>query len=90
MAYEVESGKAPKGGEGNLKPDPEGGTASVACEGDPIKSGYHTIDASGMSTTNKRKLLQESESNKASRVELNKLQRKSYKCLKRPEQIIAM
>ena len=49
-ACEGESGQAPEESEGNLKPDPEGGTASVAREGDPTKLEYLTFDPSGMST----------------------------------------
>ena len=40
LDFEGESGQAPGTNEGNLKPDPEGGTTSVACEGEPTKSGY--------------------------------------------------
>ena len=65
LACEGESGQAPGGSEGNLKPDPEVGTTSVVCKGDPTKSGYLNFDPIGMSTINWRKLDQESESNKA-------------------------
>ena len=53
-----ESGQAPEGSEGNLKPDPEGGTASVHCEGDPTKSVYISFDPIRISTINSRKLNQ--------------------------------
>ena len=43
LSCEGESGQAFEGSEGNLKPDTEGGTASVAREGDPTKSGYLTF-----------------------------------------------
>ena len=52
LACEGESGQAPDDSEGNLKPDPEGGTESVAREGDTTKSEFLTYDPSGMSTIN--------------------------------------
>ena len=47
---EVEPGQASGGSEGNLKPDPEGGTASVAREGEPTKSVYLTFDPTAFAT----------------------------------------
>ena len=44
----------PEGGGGNLVEDPEGGTASVASDGEPTKSGYLTFDPVEMSTINWR------------------------------------
>ena len=52
---------------------PERGTASVAREGEPTKSGNLTFEPGGMSTINWRTLDQESYSNKASRGETNKI-----------------
>ena len=45
---------------------PECGTPSVACEGEPTKSGYLNFDPGEMSTINWRKLYQESDSNRDS------------------------
>ena len=56
LAFERELVQAPEGSEGNLKPDPEGGNASVACEGEPTKSVYLTFDPSGISKIKWRKL----------------------------------
>ena len=67
LACEVESGQAPGGSEGNFKPDPKGGSVSVAREGEPTKSGCLNFDPSGISTIRSRKLDRESESNNASR-----------------------
>ena len=36
----------------NYGQDPEGGTTSVAREGDPTKAGYLTFDPGGISTMN--------------------------------------
>ena len=58
LAFKDKSGQAPEGSEGNLKPDPEGGTASVHCEGDPTKSVYISFDPIRISTINLRKLNQ--------------------------------
>ena len=44
----------PEGGGRKFGPDPERGTASVACYGDPKKSGYLTFDPGGISTINWR------------------------------------
>ena len=54
LACGVESGQAPGVSEGNIKPNPEVGTASVAGKGKPAKSGYLTFYPSGMSTINWR------------------------------------
>ena len=59
LACEGEPGQDPEGSEGNLKPYTEGGTASVARQGEPDKSGYLNFDPSGMYTINWRKLYQE-------------------------------
>ena len=58
LTCEGESGQAPEGSEGKLKPDLEGGTVRVAREGEPTKSGYLNFDPSGMSIINWRKLYQ--------------------------------
>ena len=52
LACKGELVQAPESSEGNLKPYPEEGTASVAREGEPPKSGYLTFDPGGMSTIN--------------------------------------
>ena len=62
----------PEGGGVKFGQNHQGGTASVAHEGDPTKSGYLTFDPGGMSTINWGVLYQESESNKAYRYETNK------------------
>ena len=56
MDCKVEVRHVPEGGGGNFGQDPEGGTASVAHELDPPKSGYLAFDPGGMSTINWRKL----------------------------------
>ena len=60
----------PEGGAGNFVKYPEG-TVSVARKGYPTKSGYFTFEPGGISTINWKMLDQESQSNKASRVETN-------------------
>ena len=45
-------GQAPEGSEGNLKPYPEGCTASLAPKRESNKSGYLTFDPGGFSTIN--------------------------------------
>ena len=52
LSCEVELGQAPKGSEVNLKPDTEGGTASVFRKRYPTKSGYLTFDTGGVSIIN--------------------------------------
>ena len=52
LAFKGGSVQVPEGSEGNFKPDPEGGTASVDHEGDPTKSGYLNFDSSGVSKIN--------------------------------------
>ena len=52
LACEQELGHSPEVSEGNLKKYPEEGTASVAREGEPTKSGYLTFHPSGMPTIN--------------------------------------
>ena len=47
-----EVGNVLEGGGGNLEHDPEGGTASVACERDPTKSGYFNFDLDRIYTIN--------------------------------------
>ena len=60
-----------EGGGGNFGQDPEGGTSSVALEGELTKSGYLTFDPYGISTINWSPTgVQVSESNRASRGEL--------------------
>ena len=59
LTCEGESGQAPEGSEGKLKPDLEGGTVRVAREGEPTKSGNLTFEPGGMSTINWRTLDQE-------------------------------
>ena len=61
----------PEGGGGKSGQDFEGGTVSVAYEGDPTKSVQLTFYPRGMSTINWSKLDQNSESNKASRGKKN-------------------
>ena len=70
-------------------PDPEGGTASVSHEVDTNKLGCITFGPGGMYTINWGTLDQESESNKSPTCETNKVQRKPYKCLNRPDHIIS-
>ena len=65
-------GHIPEVGGGNIVQYPEGGTASVACEGDPTKLWYLTFYPSGVSTINCRVLYPESESNESSRGTTNK------------------
>ena len=52
LACQGEPGQAPEGTEEDLKPDPEGGTTSVAHEGERTMSGYPTFDPSWISTIN--------------------------------------
>ena len=52
LACKEELGKALEESEGNLKPYPEGGTASVSRNGDAIKSGYLTFYPGSVSTMN--------------------------------------
>ena len=72
VAREGEVRQVPEGGYRNFVQDTEGYTVSVGHGVDPTKSGYLKFYPGGMSTINKRKLYQESESNKASRGETNK------------------
>ena len=72
LASEGELLNSPEVSEGNLKPYPKGGTASVARKGDPTKSNYLTFDPDGVSTINwwlnRGKVL---EYNKPTRVKLS-------------------
>ena len=52
LAFEGELGQALKESEGNLKPYPEGGTASVSRKGYTTKSGYLTFNPGSVSTMN--------------------------------------
>ena len=52
LAFERELGQALEESKGNLKPYPEGGTASLYCKGEPIKLGYPAFDAGGVSIMN--------------------------------------
>ena len=65
MSHKIE------GGGGKFGQNHEVGTKSVACEGDPTKSGYLTFDPVGISIINWRTVYQDSGSNKASRGEKN-------------------
>ena len=89
MTHGGEVGNVPEGVGGNFEQNPEGGTASVARKGDSAKSGYLTFDPDGISTINWRTIYQESESKSLLEVKQIKVQRQSYKCLKRPDQIIS-
>ena len=71
VACEGEVRHIPEGSGGNFLQYPKGGTASVACEGDPTKSGHIKFYPLGMSTLNWSTLDQESESNKACIGETN-------------------
>ena len=44
--------QVPEGGDGNFGQHTEGGSASVASDGDPTKSGYCTFDFGGIYTIN--------------------------------------
>ena len=89
MDGKKEVGKVPEGSGGNFTPDPAGWIASVSCNVDTKRSWYLTFDPGGMSTMNLKILYQDSESNKAPRGEPKKLQRQSYKRLKRPNHMIS-
>ena len=52
LACEGELGQALEESEGNIKPYPEGGTASVSRKGYAIKSGYLTFYPGSVSTMN--------------------------------------
>ena len=54
VAREEELGYVPEVGGGNFEQDTEGGTASVAHEGYPTKSGYLNFVPGGISKTNWR------------------------------------
>ena len=50
VSCEGEVGHLPEGCGGNFEQDIEGGTVSVAREGDPKNSGYLTFEPDGMTT----------------------------------------
>ena len=89
ISCEVEVRHITEGCGENFLKDPEVGTASLTRNGNSTKSFYLTFDPGGMYTINWKTLYQELESNKAYRGETKKVQRKSYKHLKIPAQILA-
>ena len=60
MAHEGEVRHTPEGGGVKFGQNHQGGTAIVAHEGDPTKSGYLTFDPGGLSTINCGLLYQDS------------------------------